>query len=312
MQAMILAAGLGTRLRPFSLLRPKPLFPVFDKPVLELLLRQLQDAGFDHLLVNAHHLAGQIVEYFAGHTSVTVLVEQDILGTGGGLRNAVPFMLDEPLLVINGDILHNLDVGNLYRTHLESGAAVSMVVHQLPRFTSLAVDGQNRVVGIGEDRPLSAGFRHFAFTGIHLIDPALLAEIPPNSFYSIIDFYRSLIALGNPPRAIVVEDHYWRDMGTVEDYLLVHAELIGRPGLLEPYLSGIGPHGFISPEAKLHPTTRIVDWAVVGAGAKTCEDVVLERCVLWNNATVPANNSIADTVVGNCNEIKTSRGQESS
>jgi len=298
MQAMILAAGLGTRLRPFSLLRPKPLFPVFDLPLLELLLRQLQDAGFEHLIVNAHHLAGQVRNYLAGRESVTILVEQDILGTGGGLRNALSYLRDEPLLVINGDIVHNLDLREIYRTHLESGASVSMVAHQLLRFTSLAVDGRNRIVGIGDERPMSASLRHLAFTGIHLIDPALLAEIPPAVFYSIIDLYRRLIASGSPPRAIVVENHYWRDMGTVEDYLLVHAELIRRPDLLASYFSGIDPHGYISPYAKIHPSTRIIDWAVIGAGAEICEDVVLERTVLWDNALVPAKSRFSDTVVG--------------
>ncbi len=109
MQAMILAAGFGTRLQPYSNLRPKPLFPLLNTPLLLLTIQRLQDAGFDHIVVNCHHLKDQIRSLLAGIPGVFLQEETMIMGTGGGLRLAIDLLKDEPLLVSNGDIYHTVD-----------------------------------------------------------------------------------------------------------------------------------------------------------------------------------------------------------
>ena len=111
MQAMILAAGFGTRLLPYTELRPKPLFPLLNKPLLLLTIERLQRAGFDHIVVNCHHLRDQIVDLLQDLRGVVVQQEDIILGTGGGLRLALNVFRNEPVLVTNGDIYHSVDLG---------------------------------------------------------------------------------------------------------------------------------------------------------------------------------------------------------
>ena len=108
MQAMILAAGLGTRLRPYSNIRPKPLFPVLNQPLLRILINMLEEAGCTKIIVNGHHLRDQLKSAVAESNTILYQDEPRILGTGGSLREALPQLEDEPLLVVNGDIFHDI------------------------------------------------------------------------------------------------------------------------------------------------------------------------------------------------------------
>lgn len=296
MQAMILAAGFGTRLRPWSERRPKPLFPIFDTPLLLLLIEQLQQAGCSRILVNCHYLAEQIVEVLSSFPEVTVLREEMILGTGGALRQALPLLDDAPLLVINSDIVQNFDLPALYNAHGRTGSSVSMVTHLYPRFASLEVNAAGEVRHIDPD---AKGHIHrkLAFTGVHIVEPSVIGRIPPGVYFGIIDLYRQLIAEGNFPYGVHVHDRYWRDIGTVGDYLAVHAEVIACPTLFPTLGRRLDSSGYLSPSAILGKTVEIIDWTVVGAGAVIEDGVVLQRCVVWDKAMIPAGSKLHDTVV---------------
>ena len=130
MQAMILAAGYGTRLHPYTEHRPKPLFPLLNIPLLQLTIKRLQRAGFDHIVVNCHHLKERVTEILSTIPGVILQEETRILGTGGGLRYAYDKLLDEPLLITNGDIYHTIDFLQLYEKHLQSNCPVSLALHK--------------------------------------------------------------------------------------------------------------------------------------------------------------------------------------
>ncbi len=136
MQAMILAAGFGTRLLPHTKIRPKPLFPVINTPLLLLTIDRLKHFGFSRIVVNCHYLREQIVQAVAEIPGVIVQEEEKILGTGGGLRQALTSLDEGPLLVTNGDIYHTIDLGQLYMYHGERGNAVTMAMHDYPRFNT--------------------------------------------------------------------------------------------------------------------------------------------------------------------------------
>ena len=142
MQAMILAAGFGTRLLPFTKLRPKPLFPILNKPLLLLTIDRLKNCGFTKIIINCHHLADQIEEAVSPFNEVIVQKEETILGTGGGLRRAVDQMSDEPLLITNGDIYHLIPFLELYNQHKKSGSPITLGVHDYPRFNALKVENE--------------------------------------------------------------------------------------------------------------------------------------------------------------------------
>ncbi len=287
MQAMILAAGFGTRLRPYTLVRPKPLFPVLNVPLLHILLGRLGDMGCHRVVVNGHHLADQVRAAVSHRPEVIFQHEPEILGTGGSLRCALPHLADEPLLVMNGDIYHRIDIAALHEHHLRSGDGVTMAMHDYGRFNTVAVRG-DRVVGFkGGDG--TEDTTRLAFTGIHVLDREVIEKIPDQGFFHIIDLYRELAAQGRVG-CFRVHGALWRDIGTPEDYLDLHRELLAERAL---------DHGSwcISRQAQVAEDAALLDWgaigprAVIGAGAR------LTRCVVWDRATVAAGKEFTDTII---------------
>lgn len=305
MQAMILAAGFGTRLLPYTLSRPKPLFPILNQPLLLLTIRRLQQAGCDHIVVNCHHLREQIVAALHGIPGVVVQEEVVILGTGGGLRKARALFRDEPVLVTNGDIYHTVDYRRLYRHHQETAGVVTMAMHDYPRFNSVSVSA-GRVVGFGDQQ---VGDR-LAFTGLHVLDPEVLSLIPAGREYSIIDGYRRLLEEHQQIDALRVDDCFWTDMGTVEDYLALHAGLLtgkipvwpelADPGRWSPPAEqgGVTPpvSHWISHQARVGSDVIFRDWVCVGE-AMIGSHALIQRSVVWDGARVADGSRVVDRLV---------------
>jgi mannose-1-phosphate guanylyltransferase len=290
MKAMILAAGLGTRLRPYTLLRPKPLFPVLGEPLLLRIVGQLRKAGFTSIVINAYHLAEQLAALFQGQSDIHIQHELVELGTGGGLRMALPHFHAEPVLVTNGDIYHDIDYGAVYTQHQQGGHPLTMVMHDYPRFNSVRVE-MGQVLGFAgqaQRRPGTEvpGSTRLAFTGIHCLDPALLHGIPPAHFYSIIDRYQSHLDDGGQIQAMVVRDHFWQDIGTIDDYLDLHHSL----------LRGSRPFR-VADTVTMGRNVLLEEWGYVGAGVSIGDNVTLRRVVVWDGAVIPAGATIADSLV---------------
>jgi mannose-1-phosphate guanylyltransferase len=292
MQAMILAAGFGTRLLPYTLIRPKPLFPVLNHPLLLLTIQRLQQAGCDHIVVNCHYLREQIVRALQGIPGVVVQEESSVLGTGGGLRLALDLLRDEPLLVTNGDIYHTIDYRRLYQSHKENGAPVTMAMHDCPRFNTVAVQ-DDRVCSF-DDRTKG---ELLAFTGLHVLEPEVLSGIPVPGEYSIIDLYRHLIEQGRPISVTRVDEFFWTDMGTVEDYLALHAGLLTGNIPLWPELGLLVKSPFLlGGKAKIGSDLVLGDWVCVG-DALIGNDTHLQRSVVWDGAKIEEGRRVVDQVV---------------
>lgn len=292
MQAMILAAGFGTRLLPHTSFRPKPLFPVLNQPLLLLTIKRLQRFGCDPIVVNCHHLAHQIIEAVSRLEGVIVQKEETILGTGGGLRLAASSFRNEPVLITNSDIYHTIDIRALYHFHNGSRGEVSLAMHNEPRFNSVEVI-DDRVVAFDNTKSASLS----AFTGLHVVNRDLLREIPGQCFYSIIDLYKRMLAQGRPISVTYVDDCYWTDMGTVADYLSLHGRLLMREVKLWREFGNINESPFLladGAEYRGEPILR--DWACVGS-ARIGRDVVLERTVVWDGAVIPDHSSFRGCIV---------------
>ena len=292
MQAMILAAGFGTRLLPYTLIRPKPLFPILNHPLLLLTIQRLQQAGCDHIVVNCHYLREQIVHALQGISGVVVQEESSVLGTGGGLRLALDQFRDEPLLVTNGDIYHTIDYQRLYQDHKTMGAPVTLAMHDCPRFNTVAV--QEDQVCSFDDR--SKG-ELLAFTGLYVLEPEVLTGIPAQGEYSIIDLYRQLLEQGQPIAVTRVDDCFWTDMGTVEDYLALHAGLLTGKIPLWPELgmSAMSPF-LLAHKAKGGSDLVLRDWVCVG-DALIGNNAHLQRSVVWDGSRIEEGRRIVDQLV---------------
>ncbi|MBW1637450.1 MAG: NTP transferase domain-containing protein [Deltaproteobacteria bacterium] len=292
MQAMILAAGFGTRLQPHTLIRPKPLFPVLNQPLLLLTVKRLQNLGFSRIVVNCHHLREQIVAALDGIKGVIVQEEDTLLGTGGGLRRALKHFDDKPLLVTNGDIYHTLDFKDLYRFHREEGLSVTLAMRNNHRFNTVAVrDG--RVVSFDDrtEQPL------LTFTGIHMVDPKTLTDIDENSFSSIIDHYRKCIDSGLGIGCYQDDDCFWTDMGSPDDYIRLHAGLL--KGKI-PCWAEAGPVKgpfHVHKRAVIPSSVRLADWVCIGDGAVVGDRSHLERVIAWSNVSIAPGERIVGDII---------------
>jgi NDP-sugar pyrophosphorylase family protein len=291
MQAMILAAGFGTRLLPHTLIRPKPLFPILNQPLLLLTIKRLQNLGFDHIVVNCHHLRQQIIDALSGMRGVVVQEEEVILGTGGGLHRALGVLRNEPLLVSNGDIYHSVDFLKLYRQHEKSGQPVTLAMHNSPRFNSVTVkDG--KVSQFANDTKST----RLAFTGLHVIDPDILLDSHEGGFSCIIDRYRRLLEKGVKIDCFRTDDCYWTDMGTPGDYLALHQGLLTET---IPCWQEIGPIDrpyCIAGRAGFGAQVTMNDWACVG-NARIGDCSHLERVVVWDDVVVQNGSRLVDSIV---------------
>jgi len=295
MKAMVLAAGLGTRLRPYSLQRPKPLFPVLGIPLLTHTLTQLRRSGAKGIVVNAHHLREQIRFMLHGQGDVHVQLEDLELGTGGGLRLAQSHFGEAPFLAVNGDIVHDLDLAAAYRTHCLSGADVTMVLHDCPRFNNVQVNGEGRIGGFSG--AAEEGERLLAFTGVQVINPAVLSLMPEGVFYNIIDCYADLLKRGGTIQALVVSGHFWTDMGTPADYLKLHADIL-RKGRMPGFSSSHGDTPFcLAKDAVLEAGVSLQDWVSIGHGASIGEGASLTRVVVWDGAKVAPGSIVVDSII---------------
>lgn len=220
MKAMILAAGLGTRLRPYSEHTPKPLFTIGDRPVLDITIEKLIQAGCQAMIINTHHHHRRMethVSQIDRPIPIHTRHEPEILGTGGGIRNVADFWDQDPLLVINADIVSDIRLDKVFAHHRSHSHPVTMVMHHHDRFNSVAVDEEGFVTAFSQ-KPGRGKSRILAFTGIHVLDRQVLDFLPASGPAHIIDAYRRMIDAGLRIKAFEVHKHCWYDIGTPQSY----------------------------------------------------------------------------------------------
>ena len=220
---MILAAGFGTRLLPYTRSTPKALFTIAGRPILDLTIRRLAAAGCRAVIVNTHHLHDRVNAFLASQryeVPVHTSFEPVILGTGGAVKNVAQFWDDQPFVVINSDIVTDIDLRMVYQFHLSHRHPVTLVLHDEPQFNMVTVSQEGLVKGFGNpaDNDERGSNRLMAFTGIQVLDPGILDLIPEKTFHSSIDTYRKVIAGGDGVKAYVATGHYWTDIGTPKRY----------------------------------------------------------------------------------------------
>ena len=218
MRAIIQAGGVGSRLRPYTTVVPKPLMPVAEMPILEVVVRQLARHGFADITITVGHLA-HLIEAFFGDGSafgvhIDYLLEDRPLGTIGAI-SMVPG-LTEPFLVMNGDLLTDVDYGRFYAEHVASGAPMSIAVYDKEVPISLGViefDGEKRVVGFAE-KPVK---RFSVSMGVYAMSPEMLGHVPSGEHFGFDDLMAKVIREDIPVRAVEF-DGIWLDIGRHEDY----------------------------------------------------------------------------------------------
>lgn len=234
MKAMILAAGLGTRLRPLTNDRPKALVEVAGRTLVEITLTRLRTFGIREVIVNVHHFADMVVQYLKAHDNfgmrIEVSREEVLLDTGGGLKKAAWFFLhdsrnvDEPFLLHNVDVISSIDFARMLQAHKANQALATLAVQKRESSRQLLFDEQLQLCGrrAGRDRNpeivrSAPQTQALAFSGIHIISPCLFALMKEQGIFSIIDSYLRLAASGEKIAAFRADEYYWRDLGKPAD-----------------------------------------------------------------------------------------------
>lgn len=229
MKAMILAAGLGTRLRPFTDSHPKALFKVGGKTLLEIAIEHLRDAGVEEIIVNVHHFADQIVEYLHLNKDFNLKISLsdetgELLETGGGMKKASWFFRDTDCAIVrNVDILSDLDLRRMAGFHLEKKALATLAIRDRETSRYLLFDDlmhlrgwENTKTGVRIITGDLGGLRPFAFSGIQVLDPKIFGLITEEGRFSLTDLYLRLSA--NHMIAGYIEDGVlWKDVGRMPD-----------------------------------------------------------------------------------------------
>jgi aminoglycoside/choline kinase family phosphotransferase/dTDP-glucose pyrophosphorylase len=222
MKALILAAGFGTRLKPYTDHLAKSLFPIAGQPNLDIVIRRLIDAGCDSIAVNTHHLHRQIEGFLSAQhypIPVTPHYEPEISGTGGAIKNLEKFWDSRPFLVVNGDVVTDIDFKSIYAFHLSHRHCVTLALCDDPHFNCVSVDPQGFILGFSPEEDLTgsgAGLK--TFTGIQVLDPVVLDFIPESRFSTSIDAYRKMMRAGHKIAAYHPDDFYWKDIGSPARY----------------------------------------------------------------------------------------------
>jgi NDP-sugar pyrophosphorylase family protein len=292
---MILAAGLGTRLRPLSLEIPKPVIPVLGQPLCSHPMTFLREFGAESFLLNLHHgpetVREKVTAWAVGRFPVEFSREPEILGTGGGIGNAREFLRGGTFVTANSDAIARFPMGVALASHRGNGALATLVLFpdRWKRYTPVRVREDGRIVGFGIDAPIGAieGF----YTGYLIAEPELLDRIPRDRPSCIVrDTLAPMIAAGAPIFAFMTEGVFL-DFGTPEDYLR------GTLALLAEREGGKGPHTFTHPLASIGTDATLGPDAIVEEGAAVGDGAIVRRAILWPGAAVPPGARVENGIL---------------
>ena len=234
MKAMVLAAGLGTRLRPLTDDRPKALVEVAGRTLLDITLTRLRGFGIREVIVNVHHFADMVLEYLNAHDNFGMQIEisrEDVLlDTGGGLKKAGYFFRDdssrpdEPFILHNVDVISTIDLRRMAQFHTDNQALATLAVQDRKTSRYLLFDRQLQLCGRRSERDgdlelvrSSPQAQALAFAGIHVISPLLMRKMVEEGTFSIIKSYLRLAGQGEKILAFRTDEYYWRDLGRLDD-----------------------------------------------------------------------------------------------
>jgi mannose-1-phosphate guanylyltransferase len=298
--AIVLGAGLGTRLRPLTNVIPKPLLPIFGKRLITFGLDHLIASGVERFVVNTHHLSEQFVEFFSNETyrnkKIVLIHEPDLLETGGGILNAASFFGPEPFLVYSGDILTDIDLGALIAFHFQSGSKVTLALRHTGLSTDLSLDATtNRVVDIRGQ--LGSGVPgNIDFANVSVWNPEMIRNIPAGRKISFVPVLAGAIRDHELIGGVVLNGQKWFNIGSREEYLGIHRS-IARSGWCPSYLTEPNWPTTIANSAVVSEGAEMAGSCWIGADSRIEPETFLRDVVVWPHSTVRSGAHLSECVV---------------
>jgi NDP-sugar pyrophosphorylase family protein len=322
-QAFVLGAGLGTRLRPLTDDLPKPLIPIFQKPLITFALDHLCDLGVESFVVNTHHRAAQFDDVFGRATAprrpegaglplpggrpygpalpgrgayrdheIVFQHEPVLLGTGGGLKNVEGLLREETFIVYSGDILTDFDLAPLIEEHFRAGNDVTLALRKTKLGAGIALQG-GRVVDI------ESNYGHpgeYDLAGVSVWNRQIFQRIPPHQSLSYIPIVTEWIGQGGKIGGVVLADGKWFNIGSRAEYLEVH-RIIQEEGWKPRYVSAAEWPVRIAADAVVDPGARLSGFCSIGAGCRVDTGAILENTILWPGAEIASRSQLRNCIV---------------
>jgi mannose-1-phosphate guanylyltransferase/mannose-1-phosphate guanylyltransferase/phosphomannomutase len=314
---MVLAAGLGTRLRPLTYEISKPMVPVLDRPVMEHILDLLHRHSFDEVIANLHHFAEAIREYFGERISYNY--EPELLGTAGGVRACADFFGGNTFLVVSGDALTDIDLRAFAARHRQAGGIATLAVKQVADTREYGVvlhEGDGRVTGFQEKPHPEEALSNLGNCGIYIFEPAIFDYFPERPFVDWAqDVFPALLA-GDVPFYVHELQEYWNDIGSLGElrrgtFDALHGDLRlqitgeeERPGVI---VAGRSPlredtdmqgEAWIGPDVSIGERVRLMGPVVLGDGARIGDRAQLRDSIVFPGTEVAADAIVITAIAG--------------
>ena len=328
MKAVVMAGGEGTRLRPMTANQPKPLLPVANRPIMEHVLWLLKKHGFEETVVTVQFLAALVRNYFGDGEDVGMSLqyatEEMPLGTAGSVKNAEDALKDDSFLVISGDALTDMDLSEMVRFHKDNGALVTVGLTRVPdplEFGIVIADDDGRIQRFLEKPSWGQVFSDTVNTGVYVMEPEVLAEVSSKESVDWShDVFPKLLARGAPIYGYI-SDRYWEDVGTLESYLKVQADVLSRkvdtdiagfelsPGVWVAEGADVDPDAVltgplcIGDYAKIEAGAHLREYSVIGANVVVKEGAFIHRAVVHSNVFVGQGTTLRGCVVGKNTDV---------
>ena len=305
-KAMVMAAGMGSRLEPITLRFPKPLIPVMNRPLMDIILSQLHDIGVGEVISNTYYLADQIIDRYKNNKlgiKFSSIKETELSGTAGGVKKC-QFFFDEgeDFVVMSGDILTTADIKKGIEIHKKSGAIATIGVKQVPHeqvshFGVVVTDEKGFITEFQEKPALEDAKSNLINTGIYIFNYKIFDYIPENTFYDFAKNVFPKLLEESQINTFEVEE-YWNDIGTISQYKQSIQDVFnGVCDIKHEKIVETNLGSYIVGNSKIPSTVRFIGNSVVGSGVKLGEYLKLENCVVMDGAEIGTGSELANCVV---------------
>jgi len=326
MRAMVLAAGLGTRLRPLTYVISKPMVPVLDRPVMEHIVGLLDRHGFEQVIANLHYFPEMIRDHFGERLEYRY--EPELLGTAGGVRACADFLGDGSFLVISGDALTDIDLRAFAARHHEAGGIATLAVKQVPDTRELGVvlhDREGRVTGFQEKPSPEEALSDLGNCGIYMFAPQIFDYFPARPFADWAQDVFPTLLENDVPFHIHEVHEYWNDIGSLGE--LRKGTFDALRGELQLEIAGaeVGPGVIAAGESPLREDTeidgaawigrdvqigagvRLMGPLVLGEGAKIGEGAMVRESIVLPGGEIAPGSIVIDAIVGRSASLRSLR-----
>lgn len=326
MKAMVLAAGVGSRLDPLTSMVPKPLVPITNVPVMEHIVTLLKKHGYTDLIANLHYLPDQLSSHFGAGDRFGVNIqfrrERELSGDAGGVRACKDFLNDGTFVIVMGDLLTDCDITAIVAEHKRKGALASIAVKQVPNVEHFGVVVTNEdgfITGFQEKPKQSEALSNLASTGIYVFEPEIFSHMPSEGVYGFgRQLFPELVAKGAPVLGIEFKT-YWSDVGTIAQYrqsnfdalnglvdVEIPAEKTERNGNTAYLAHGADLHEgveldgmiLLGARSRVANGARLINSVVIGDDCVIEEDVVLNNVLIWSGSRVQRGARIENSIIG--------------